>query len=153
MLIAPLALAIGSLGLLARGHRRVVLVLAFAAPILSVGAFAAQFVQGGAESCTASTGGPNVCQSLPAVSGWGGPLPYLIAVVLILLSLAPFASVQTRKWWPAAASSLLQAVPQVISFGGFIDWAPALAVTASVAFAIAGARSVREPAPDGSPEC
>lgn len=123
MLIPPLAFAVGALGLLARGHRRVVLILAFAAPILSVGAFAAQFVTGGAESCSASTGGPNVCQSLPAVSGWGGPLPYLIAIGLILLSLAPMASARTGKWWPAAASGLLQAVPQVISFGGFIDWA------------------------------
>jgi hypothetical protein len=150
MLIPPLALAVGALGLLARGHRRVVLILAFAAPILSIGAFAVQFVPGGAESCSASTGGPNVCQSLPAVSGWGGPLPYLIAIGLILLSLAPLASVRTGKWWPAAASGLLQAVPQVISFGGFVDWAPALAVTAGVAFALVGARSVPEPAPAGS---
>jgi|ERR1700674_252500 len=150
MLIPPLALAVGALGLLARGHRRVVLILAFAAPILSIGAFAAQFVPGGAESCSSSTGGLNVCQSLPAVSGWGGPLPYLIAVGLILLSLAPLASVRTGKWWPAAASALLQAVPQVISFGGFIDWAPALAVTVGVAFAVAGARSVTEPALSGS---
>ena len=146
MLILPLALAIGAIGLLARGHRRVVLILAFAAPILSVGAFTAQFVPGGAESCTASTGGPNVCQSLPAVSGWDGPLPYIIAIGLILLSLGPLASVRTGKWWPAAASGLLQAVPQVISFGGFIDWAPALAVTAVVAFAFVGAPHVRAPA-------
>ncbi len=150
MLIPPLALAVGALGLLARGHRRIVLILAFAAPILSVVAFAAQFVPGGAESCTASTGGPNVCQSVPAVSGWGGPLPYLIAVGLILLSLAPLASVRTGKWWPAAASALLQAVPQVISFGGFIDWAPALALTVGVAFALVGARSVPEAALSGS---
>ena len=150
MLIPPLALAVGALGLLARGHRRVVLILALAAPILSVVAFAAQFVPGGAESCASSAGGPNVCQSVPAVSGWGGPLPYLIAVALILLSLAPVASVHTGKWWPAAASALLQAVPQVISFGGFIDWAPALAVTVGVAFALVGARSVPEPAAAGS---
>ncbi len=150
MLIPPLALAVGALGLLARGHRRVVLALAFAAPILSVVAFAAQFVPGGAESCTSSAGGSNVCQSVPAVSGWGGPLPYLIAIGLILLSLVPLASVRTGKWWPAAASALLQAVPQVISFGGFVDWAPALAVTVGVAFAVDGTRSDLEPALSGS---
>jgi hypothetical protein len=150
MLIPPLALAVGALGLLARGHRRVILILAFAAPILSVVAFGAQFVPGGAESCTSSSGGSLVCQSLPAVSGWGGPSPYVIAIGLILLSLAPLASVRTGKWWPAAASALLQAVPQVISFGGFIDWAPALALTVGVAFALVGARSVPEAALSGS---
>ena len=70
-----------------------------------------------------------------------GPLPYLIAMGLIALSLAPLASVRLGKWWPAAVSALLQAIPQVISFGGFIDWAPALAVTIAVAFALTGDRS------------
>ena len=36
MLIVPVALGIGALGLLARGHRRVVWLLAIAAPLLSV---------------------------------------------------------------------------------------------------------------------
>ena len=141
MLILPVALALGALGLLARGHRRVVLALAVAAPILSVLALAAQYLPTGLESCTASTSGPMVCHSLPAVYAWAGPLPYLIAIGLIVLSLAPLASVRIGKWWPAAASALLQAIPQVISFGGFIDWAPALAVTIAVAFALTGARS------------
>src|SRR5207302_5734272 len=112
MLIPPLALAVGALGFLIRGHRRVVLIVAIAATILSVLAFAAQFVPGGAESCTSSTTGPTVCQSLPAVSGWDGPLPYSIAVGLVWLSVAPLLSVRIGKWWPAAASAVLQAVPQ-----------------------------------------
>jgi hypothetical protein len=151
MLILPVALAIGALGLLARGHRRVALALAIAAPILSVLALIAQFVPGGAESCTSSTSGPTVCQAEPAVSGWGGPLPFVIAMALIALSLVPLASVRTGRWWPAAASAVLQAIPQVISFGGFLDWAPALAVTIAVAFAVVGARSDRRPMPAGSP--
>jgi hypothetical protein len=52
---------------------------------------------------------------------------------------------RTKRW-----RRPVQAVPQVISFGGFIDWAPALAVTVGVAFAVAGARSVPEPALSGS---
>ena len=144
MLIPPLALAVGALGFLIRGHRRVILIVAIAATILSVLAFAAQFVPGGAESCTSSTTGPTVCQSLPAVSGWDGPLPYSIAVGLVWLSVAPLLSVRIGKWWPAAASAVLQAVPQVISFGGFVDWAPALVATIAVAFAVGGARSTRE---------
>src|SRR2546430_1871192 len=151
MLIPPLALAVGALGLLARGRWRLVLVLAVAAPVLSVLAFVAQFVPGGAESCRVSSGGLNICQSLPAVSGLAGPLPYLIATALIVLSLAPLASVRTKRWWPAAVSAVLQAVPQVISFGGFIDWAPALAVTIAVAFALLGPRTAGQPAPAASP--
>src|SRR5438132_7184472 len=99
MLIPPLALAVGALGFLIRGHRRVILIVAIAAPTLSVLAFAAQFVPGGAESCTSSTTGPTVCQSLPAVSGWDGPLPYSIAVGLVWLSVAPLLSVRIGKWW------------------------------------------------------
>src|SRR5437868_4435055 len=138
MLILPLALAVGALGLIARGHRRVVLAIAIAAPILSVLALAAQFLPGGAESCTSTTSGPAVCHAEPAVSGWSGPLPFAIAVALIALSLAPLASVRTGRWWPVAASAVLQAIPQVISFGGFLDWAPALAMTIAVAFAFVG---------------
>ncbi len=151
MLILPVALAVGALGLLARGRRRVVLTLAVAAPILSVLALAAQYLPSGLESCTASTSGPMVCRSLPAVYAWAGPVPYLIAIGLIVLSLAPLASARVGKWWPAAASALLQAIPQVISFGGFIDWAPALAVTIAVAFALLGPRTAGQPTPAASP--
>ena len=151
MLILPVAIAVGALGLLARGRRRVVLTLAVAAPILSVLALAAQYLPSGLESCTASTSGPMVCRSLPAVYAWAGPVPYLIAIGLIVLSLAPLASVRVGKWWPAAASALLQVIPQVISFGGFIDWAPALAVTIAVAFALLGPRTTGQPAPAASP--
>jgi len=151
MLILPVAIAVGALGLLARGRRRVVLTLAVAAPILSVLALAAQNLPSGLESCTASTSGPMVCRSLPAVYAWAGPVPYLIAIGLIVLSLAPLASVRVGKWWPAAASALLQAIPQVISFGGFIDWAPALAVTIAVAFALIGPRTAGQPTPAASP--
>src|SRR6266576_5713476 len=108
MLIPPLALALGALGLLARGHRRVVLALALAAPILSVLALAAQYLPGGLESCTSSTSGPTVCHAEPAVSGWSGPLPFAIAIALIALSLGPLATVRTGHWWPAAASAGLQ---------------------------------------------
>ena len=132
----PVVLGIGATGLLARGHRRVVWLLAIAAPLLSVLALAAQFRPGGAESCTSSINGTSACQSLPAVSGWDGPLPFVIAAVLILLSLAPLGSAHTCKWWPAAVSALMQLVAQGISFGGFIEWAPALAVTIAVAFAV-----------------
>ncbi len=152
MLILPLALALGALGLLARGRRRVVLTLAVAAPILSVLALAAQYLPGGLESCTSSTSGAMVCHSLPAIYAWAGPLPYLIAMGLIALSLVPLASVRLGKWWPAAASALLQAVPQVISFGGFIDWAPALAVTIAVAFAMTRPRTAGRPTPAASPD-
>jgi len=151
MLILPVALAVGALGLLARGRRRVVLTLAVAAPILSVLALAAQYLPSGLESCPASTSGPMVCRSLPAVYAWAGPVPYLIAIGLIVLSLAPLASARVGKWWPAAASALLQAIPQVISFGGFIDWAPALAVTIAVAFALIGPRTAGQPTPAASP--
>ena len=133
-------------------RRRAVLVLAIAAPILSVLAFAAQFVPGGAESCSSSTEGPTVCQSLPAISGWGGPGPYAIAIVLILLSLAPLVSLRTGKRWPATVSAVLQVIPQVISFGGFIFWAPALAVTIAFAAAFIEARPVRLPVASGPPQ-
>jgi hypothetical protein len=145
MFILPVALVVGALGLLIRGHRRTVLILAAAAPLLSVLAFIAQFVPGGVESCTSSTSGPDMCRSLPAVTAWEAPLPYSIAIGLIVLSLAPLVSVRTGKWGPAAVSAVLQAIPQVISFGGFLDWAPALAVTIAVAFAVAGPRPLREP--------
>jgi len=152
MLILPVALALGALGLLARGRPRVVLTLAVVAPILSVLALAVQYLPSGLESCTSSPSGSMVCQSLPAIFAWDGPLPYLIAMGLIALSLAPLASVRIGKWWPAAASALLQAIPQVISFGGFIDWAPALAVTIAVAFALIGPRTADRPAPAASPD-
>jgi hypothetical protein len=148
MFILLPALAIGILGLLARGRPRVVLVLAIAAPVFSIAAFAAQLLPGGVQSCTSSTSGPAVCQSLPALSAWGGPLPFLIAGALFLLALAPLASVRAGSWRPAAISAALQAVPQVISFG-FLDWAPALAVTIAVAAALSGPRPVH--AAVGSP--
>ncbi len=134
--LVPLALAVGALGYFARGRRRVVLVLVVSAPLLSVLAFALQFVPGGVEMCRSSTAGAELCKSLPAVSAWEGPLPYAIASALVLLSLAPLASVRTERRWPAVVSSVLQAIPQVISFGGFVDWAPALAATIAVAFAM-----------------
>jgi hypothetical protein len=136
MFILPVALALGALGLLARGRRRVALAMAIGAPVLSGLAFAAQFVPGGYESCTSTIGGSTVCHAEPAVSGWDGPLPLAIAIALILLSLVPLVSVRTGKWWPAAVSAFLQAIPQVISFGGFLDWAPALAMTIAVAFTL-----------------
>jgi hypothetical protein len=126
--------------------------MAFAAPILSLFALAAQFVPGGAESCTGSLDGTSVCQALPAVSGWEGPLPYAIAASLVLLSLAPLVSLRTGSWWPAAVSALLQAVPQVISFGGFVDWAPALLVTIAIAFAAPSLRRPRSQTADSHRE-
>lgn len=138
MIIPPLVTILGAgIGLLVRGHRRVVFLIAAIAPVLSVSAFALQFVPGGAEECQSSTSGSTVCHSLPAISGWSGPLPYAIAVCLVVLSLAPIVSVRLGSWWLAAVSAVLQAAPQVISFGGFIDWAPALLATISVAFALA----------------
>jgi hypothetical protein len=133
-------------------RRTALLILAIATPILSVLALAAQFVPGGYESCSSSTSGPTVCQSLPAVSGWGGPLPYTIAVVLILLSLAPLVSMRTGKRWPATVSAVLQVIPQVISFGGFLFWAPALVTTIAFAIAFTEASPLRGPAPSGPPQ-
>jgi hypothetical protein len=152
MIIPPLALILGAvIGLIVRGHRRGVALIAFSAPVLALGAFAAQFVPGGAESCQSSTNGSTVCQSLPAISGWGGPLPYAIATCLVLLSLVPVVSLHMGGWRLAAVSAVLQSVPQVISFGGFLDWAPALLATTGVAFALVwhrpSRRSALEPIP------
>jgi len=143
--LIPVALAVGALGYFARGRRRVVLILAVSAPLLSVLAFAVQFVPGGVETCSSSTDGTSFCKSLPAVSAWEGPLPYAIAVALVLLSLAPLASVRTDRRSPAVVSAVLQAIPQVISFGGFVDWAPALAATIAVAFAVGTHLRARSP--------
>jgi len=138
VIIPPLALLIGALaGYLVRGHERVLLALAIATPLTSLGAFAAQFVPGAYEECQGGIAGAEVCKALPAVYGWDGQLPYAIASALVLLSFAPLLSVRTHAWWPAAASAVLQSVPQVISFGGFIDWAPALLLTICVAAGIA----------------
>jgi len=134
MVILPLALILGAgLGLVMRNRRRLILAVAIAAPVLSIVALAAQFVPGGGESCTSTTSGASSCQAVPAVEGWDGPLPFAIALALIVLSLAPLVSARTGAWWPAAAAAFLQAIPQVISFGGFIDWAPALLATVGVA--------------------
>jgi hypothetical protein len=133
-------------------RRRALLILAIAAPILSLLAFGAQFVPGGYESCTSSIEGPTVCQSLPAVSGWGGPLPYTIAIVLILLSFAPVVSMRTAKRRPATVSAVLQVIPQVISFGGFLFWAPALVATIAFAIAFTEASPLRGPAASGPPQ-
>jgi hypothetical protein len=142
MIIPPLALIFGAgIGLIARGHRRVVTLIAFSAPALALAAFAAQFAPGGAESCTSSIDGSTVCRSVPAVSGWDGPLPYAIATCLVVLTLAPLVNLRTGGWWLTGMSAVLQAVPQVISFGGFIDWAPALLATTAVAFALAWRRT------------
>lgn len=142
MIIPALALIFGAaVGLLARGHRRAVILIAISAPVLSAAAFALQFVPGGFEECQGSISGSTVCHSLPALSGWHGPLPYAIATCLVLLSLAPLVSVRVNRWWIPAASAALQSVPQVISFGGFLNWAPALIATTSMAFALASQRS------------
>jgi hypothetical protein len=134
MIILPLALILGAgLGLVMRNRRRLILVVAIATPLLSVLALVAQFVPGGVESCQSTTFGTSTCEALPAVEAWDGPVPFAIAVALIVLSLAPLVSARTGAWWPAAASAALQAIPQVISFGGFIDWAPALLATVAVA--------------------
>lgn len=137
MVIPLLALLVGApIGLAIRGRKRVVLAVALAAPFLAVVALAAQFIPGGAEQCRSSSGGTTVCEQLPAITAWSGPLPFVIAFLLILLALAPLISVRTKTWWIAAASAGLQAIAQVISFGGFIDWAPALVATVVVAFAV-----------------
>ncbi len=138
MIIPPLTLLLGALaGYLVRGHERVLLAIAIATPLASLTAFAAQFVPGAYEECQGGIAGAEVCKALPAVFGWDGPLPYTIASALVLLSFAPLVSVRTRTWWPAAVSAVLQSVPQVISFGGFIDWAPALLLTICVAAGVA----------------
>ena len=139
MLIAVAAVIVGAgVGWAARGHRRVLLVLAVAAPVLAVAAFAAQFVPGGAMECTSSTvGGADACRALPAVSGWS-ELAYFIAVALCILALAPLVSLRyAGGWLLIGISAGLQLIPQIISFGGFIDWAPALLATVAVAFALA----------------
>src|SRR5947208_962775 len=111
MLILPLAVVVGAvLGLLARDRPRAQWVLVVSAPVLSLLALASQFLPIGAESCTSTAGGSSVCQSVPAVTGWGSPLPYVIAVALVVLSLAPLVSLLTRSWLPAGVSALLPAV-------------------------------------------
>ncbi len=138
MIIPPLALVLGALGgLLFRGRRRAILGLSLAVPVLSLIAMAFQFVPGGTTECAATTSGAQSCRPLPATSGWEGIGPYSIAVALLLLSFAPLVSWRIGAWWPAAVSAVLQAVAQVISFGGFLDWTPALLLTVTVAFAVA----------------
>lgn len=143
MIIPPLALIVGAgLGLILRNRRRAIGSLAVLAPVLAVLALVAQFIPGGADECSSRltsglSSALSVCQAVPAVSGWSGPLPYAIAGCLVLLSFAPLVSVRSGAWWVSAASAAVQAVPQVISFGGFVDWAPALLATVAVTFAIA----------------
>ena len=127
------------------GHRRIVLALAVAAPILSLAALGAQFIPGGVESCSSTTEGTSVCQSLPAITAWTGQLPFAIAAALIVLSFAPVAGVVAGKRWPVVASAILQVVPQVISFGGFIAWAPALLATIVVAIVLSESRPTSAP--------
>lgn len=147
MIIPPLALILGAgLGFAMRNRRRLILAVAIAAPLLSAVALVAQFIPGGGESCTSTTSGASSCQAVPAVEGWDGPLPFAIAFALIVLSAAPLVSARTGAWWPATASAALQAIPQVISFGGFIDWAPALLATVGVACGVAWSSSSRSPA-------
>lgn len=142
MLVPPIALILGAiLGLLARQRPHARTILMVAAPVLSVVALAAQFVPDGVQSCTSTANGSTVCQSLPAVAAWGGVLPYLIAIALVLLSFGTVVSARTGSWLPAGISALLQSLPQVISFGGFLDWAPALVATVAMAFVV----SVRGP--------
>lgn len=147
MIIPPLGLILGAgLGFVMRNRQRLILAVAIAAPLLSVVALVAQFIPGGGESCQSTTFGTSTCQAVPAVEFWSGPIPFAIAFALIVLSLAPLASALTGAWWPAAASAALQAIPQVISFGGFIDWAPALLATVGVAYGVAWSSSSRSPA-------
>jgi hypothetical protein len=108
---------------------RVLLILAVATPLFSIAALVAQLIPGGVESCGGSTTGASSCQALPAITAWEGPIPFVIAALLIALSFAPIVSLRTGAVWPVAVSAGLQFIPQVISFGGFIDWAPALLVT------------------------
>ena len=137
MIVPPLALVLGAaIGLAIRGRKHVVIAVAIAAPLLAVLALVAQFIPGGAEECRSSSSGATVCEALPAITAWSGPLPFLVAVVLCVLALAPLVSVRLRRWWVAAASAALQAIAQVVSFGGFIDWAPALLATVVVAVAV-----------------
>ena len=137
MVITLLALLLGApIGLAIRGRKRVVMAVALAAPFLAVLALAAQLIPGGVEECSSSTSGTDVCKQLPAITAWSGPVPFVIAFLLIVLALAPIVGVRTRTWWVAAGSAALQAIAQVISFGGFIDWAPALLATVVVAFTV-----------------
>lgn len=139
MLIPPLALILGAIiGLLVRRRPRLFRPLALATPVLSLLALAAQFVPGGMQRCTSSLGGQLSCEALPAVAAWSGPVPYAIAAALVLLSLGPLLAVRTGSRVPVAAAALLQAVPHVISFGGFVAWGPALLPTVAVAFAVPG---------------
>jgi hypothetical protein len=149
VLIAIAAVVVGAgAGWAARGHRRVLLAIAIAAPILAVAAFAAQFVPGGATECTSSTivatsggttggtGAADTCRAVAAVSGWS-ELAFFIAASLCLLSLAPLVALRRGRWTGVAVSAGLQLIPQIVSFGGFLDWAPALLATTAVAFALA----------------
>lgn len=137
MVIPLLAVLLGApIGLAIRGRKRVVMAVALAVPVLAILGFAAQLVPGGVEECSSSTSGTDVCKQLPAIAAWSGPLPFLIAVLLVVLALAPLLSVRTRTWWIAAASAGLQAIAQVVSFGAFVAWAPALLATVIVAFAV-----------------
>lgn len=142
VIIPPLALVLGAaLGAAIRNHRRVIVATAIAAPVLATIALVAQFVPGGYESCQSSTSGAGSCRTLPAVAGWS-PLAFAIAFVLIAIAFAALASAITGAWWLAAASAILQGIAQVASFGGFLDWAPALLATVAVAFAVAWSKPV-----------
>ncbi len=141
MIVPPLALVLGApVGYLLRARPRAVGYVAIATPALSVLAMLAQLVPGGGMECVSTVAGSSTCQAVPAIAMWSGPLPYAIAAELVVLSLAPLLSVRLRSWWPAGASAVLQAVPQLISFGGFVAWAPALLATTIVAFAFAFSR-------------
>jgi hypothetical protein len=110
-------------------------VLAWAAPLASVLAFAALFVPGGVTSCSGSSTGGEACRSLPAVTAFS-PEAMAIAIVLVALGFAaPLALWQRRRGY-AVASAMLQVVPQVISFGGFLLWLPALALTVVAALVV-----------------
>ena len=142
VIIPPLAVVLGAaFGAAIRNHRRWIIGTAVAAPVLATIALIVQFVPGGYESCQSTTAGADTCQALPAVDGWS-PLAFAIAFGLIALSFAPVASAIRGAWWIAAASAVLQSIPQVISFGGFLDWAPALLATVAVAFAVAWSKPV-----------
>jgi hypothetical protein len=144
VILVPLALILGAaLGLTLRNHGRAVTAVALVTPLLSVAALVVQFIPGGAEECTSTLDGSMVCHVVAAVSGWSGPLPYAIAGCLVLLACAPLVSARTGAWPVSAVSAALQAVPQVISFGGFVAWGPALLATVAVTFAIAWSRHRR----------
>ena len=150
MIILAPAVVAGALGLLLRGRRRSTAALAWGTPALSLLAMLVQYLPIGGVECQSTTTGSQVCRSLPAVAFWGGPGPYLIAFGLIVLSFAPLLTLRTGRRWPTVVSAVLQAVAQVVSFGGFLAWGPALLTTCAFAFAFEPESAAGPVAPSSS---